>query len=360
MGLDEIPRIRGDLFRLYGQYFPALKVAATPAQTIHEDKRSGFRLLRYGRMQYGRAGQKRLLIIPHIINRPYILDLSDDVSVAGFLCRQGIDVFMIDWGYPGFEHRHLSLAQYAGYVDLAIDLIATEAPFVLGYCTGGIIALIWASWFPQKPKALVLLATPVDFADRRDPRMIWGHFFNAPLVAGHFGNIPGEMIDFIGLQLFSLYLPQFAMEPEFWEEFWDWDAVKNHWRRWRWVMDAQAIPGSFYEQFIEDCYRKNLLIQNRMIVDGRRVDLTRICCPVLNLLARYDHIVPSGSVCALGRVYKGSDYQEIHFPSTHVGLTASRKAQDFLWPQVTAWLKHRDPDNGAKTIKKLPPSPLSH
>jgi polyhydroxyalkanoate synthase len=345
MGLDEMPRIRGDLFRLYGRYFPALKVAPTPAQTIHEDKHTGFRLLRYGLRQDATAKPKSLLIVPHIINRPYIFDLSDDVSVVRFLCRQGIEVFMIDWGYPEFEHRHLSFAHYAGYVDLATNLMATKAPFVLGYCTGGIIALIWASWFPQKPKALVLLATPVDFADWWDPRMIWGHFFHVHQVAEHFGNIPGELIDFIGLQLFSLYLPNFAMEPEFWEEFRDWDAFMNHWRRWRWVMDAQAIPRSSYEQFIEDCYRKNLLIQNRMVVNGRRVDLTSICCPVLNLLARYDHIVPSESVRALNRVYKGDDYQEIHFTSTHVGLTASRKAQNFLWPQVTAWLEHRNPDN---------------
>ncbi|MGD8846992.1 MAG: alpha/beta fold hydrolase [Desulfobacteraceae bacterium] len=339
MDLDEIPKIRGDLFSLYARYFPALKVAPMSAEPIHMDKRMGFRLLRYKYKADTTANQIKLLIVPHIINRPYILDLSDDVSVVRFLCRQGIEVFMIDWGYPEKRHNDISFAHYTGYVDLGAGLMETDAPFILGYCTGGIIALIWASRFPQKPKALALMATPVDFADWRDPRLIWGKLFNARQVGKHFGNIPGELIDFIGLQLFFLYLPKFAMEPEFWEEFWGRDAFGNNWRRWRWLMDAQAIPRAAYEQFIEDCYHKNLLIQNRMLVNGQRVDLTRISCPVLNLYDRYDHIVPPESVRALGRVYSGNGYQEIDFPSSHVGLAASRKAQNHLWPQVAAWLK---------------------
>ncbi|MGD9217394.1 MAG: hypothetical protein PVJ84_21460, partial [Desulfobacteraceae bacterium] len=236
-------------------------------------------------------------------------------------------------------HHSISFDDYAGYVDLATGLMATDTPFVLGYCTGGIIALIWASRFPQKPRALMLMATPVDFADRRDPRLIWGKLFNARQVGEHFGNIPGELIDFIGLQLFCLYLPKFAMEPEFCEEFWNWDAFKNQWRRWRWVMDAQAIPETAYRQFIEDCYCKNLLIQNRMEVNGEKVDLTRLSMPLLNLYARFDHIVPPESVRALSGVYSGKDYHEIDFPSSHVGLAASRKAKNHLWPRVAAWLR---------------------
>lgn len=341
MGLEEITKTRGDLFSYFARYFADLKVAPTPAEHIHEDMHTGFQLLRYNCRTETTTGQMKLLLVPHIINRPYILDLSEDVSVVQFFSRQGIEVFMIDWGYPEPRHQEISFSHYAEYVNLAIGLMETEAPFVLGYCTGGIIALIWASLFPIKPKGLMLMATPVDFADWHDPRLIWGKLFNVRQVARHYGNIPGELIDFIGLQLFSLYLPQFAMEPEFWEEFWNRDAFKNHWRRWRWVMDAQAIPRAAYTQFIEDCYRKNLLIQNRMIVNGRKVDLTKLSVPVLNLYDRYDHIVPPESVRALGRIYTGKDYQEIDFPSSHVGLAASRKAQTHLWPQVADWLKNR-------------------
>jgi polyhydroxyalkanoate synthase len=341
MGMEKIAKTRGDIFSYFARYFTDLEVAPTPAEPIHADMHTGFQLLRYKYETGATTRQMKLLLVPHIINRPYILDLNDDVSVVQFLCRQGIEVFIIDWGYPETRHQDISFGHYAEYVNFALGLMETEAPFVLGYCTGGIIALIWASLFPQKPKGLVLMATPVDFADWRDPRLFWGKLFNVRQVADYFGNIPGELIDFIGFQLFSLYLPQFSMDPNFWEEFWNWDAFKNQWRRWRWVMDAPAIPRATYVQFIEDCYCKNLLIQNRMTVNGRKVDLALLRFPVLNLYDRYDHIVPPESVRALGRVYSGNDYHEIDFPSSHVGLAASRKAQNHLWPQVTAWIKNR-------------------
>ena len=183
------------------------------------------------------------------------------------------------------------------------------------------------------------MATPLDFSDGPDPRLLWGKVFDVRRVGNYWGNIPGELINLIGLQLFALYLPLFAMEGEFLDELLDQAVVGDSWRKWRWLADAQAIPRMVYHQFIEDCYRRNLLVQNRLRVDGRFVDLTLIHCPVLNILARYDHIVPIASAAALGRIYRGSDYREIHFPSSHVGLSTGRKAMQLLWPQVIQWIK---------------------
>jgi polyhydroxyalkanoate synthase len=94
-------------------------------------------------------------------------------------------------------------------------------------------------------------------------------------------------------------------------------------------------------QFIEDFYKENLLIKNKLRIDSQRVDLRKIRSPLLNILARYDHIVPTGSSKALKSVYSGSDYEEIIFPSTHVGLSASREAHKKLWPKVCKWLQAR-------------------
>ena len=50
-------------------------------------------------------------------------------------------------------------------------------------------------------------------------------------------------------------------------------------------------------------------------------------------------IVPLASAVALGRIYRGRDYRQIRFPSSHVGLSTSRKAIQLLWPQVIQWIK---------------------
>ena len=140
MGLEDIAKTRGDLFNHFARYFTSLKVAPTPAEPVHTDNHTGFRLLRYKYKTDATPRQIKLLLVPHIINRPYILDLSDDVSVVRFFSRQDIEVFMIDWGYPEARHQDISFAHYAEYVNLALGVMETEAPFVLGYCTGGIIA----------------------------------------------------------------------------------------------------------------------------------------------------------------------------------------------------------------------------
>ena len=342
MRLDLLPKIRGDCFNFSEQVFSAIQVAKTSSELVHEKKRFNFSLFRYN---YGggtaKENQKKVLLVPQIINRPYILDLNDDVSVVRRFCERDFDVFLIDWGYPTIEHRDISFTHYVQYVDYAIDLISREKMSILGYCTGGIISLVYASLHPEKIQNLIQLATPVDFSKWYDPRITWGKLFDANTVAFYFGNIPGELVDLIGFQLLAWYMPLFSTNLEFWKEFLIYESWRDIWRRLRWVTDAQAIPTTAYFQFIEGCYKENLLIKNKLRVDSQLVDLNKIRSPLLNILARYDHIVPLESVKALKGVYCGDEYEEIIFPSSHVGLSAGSKAHKELWPRVCDWLQAR-------------------
>ncbi len=342
MGLDLLPKIRGDLLNLTERIFPAIKVAKTSCELVHEEKRLNFKLVRYSdAIGNGKENKNNILLIPHIINRPYILDLNDDVSVVRSFFERNFDVYLIDWGYPTIEHRGISFAHYAQYVDHALGLISTGKVSILGYCTGGIIALIYASLRPKKVKNLILLTTPVDFSKWYDPRILWGKIFNPRNVAFHFGNIPGELINLLGFNLLAWYIPFFSMSREYLEEFLYYESSRDIWRRVRWIVDAQAIPASAYIQFIEGCYKENLLIKNKLKVGPHLIELNKIDCPLLNILARYDHIVPMESAKAVKEVYSGDDYEEIVFPSSHVGLSTGRKAHRELWPKVCEWLKAR-------------------
>ena len=69
---------------------------------------------------------------------------------------------------------------------------------------------------------------PLDFSDEPDPRLLWGKVFDVRRVGDYWGNTPGELINLIGLQLFALYLPLFAMEGEFLGELLDQAVVGNN------------------------------------------------------------------------------------------------------------------------------------
>ena len=42
-----------------------------------------------------------LLIVYALVNRPYMVDLQEDRSLVRSLLDEGVDVYLIDWGYPG-------------------------------------------------------------------------------------------------------------------------------------------------------------------------------------------------------------------------------------------------------------------
>jgi len=66
----------------------------------------------------GKDEDKRqtLLIICAPINRFHIMDISQDRSVVKGLLSKGLDVYMLDWGYPTWEDSNLSLTDYVNYV----------------------------------------------------------------------------------------------------------------------------------------------------------------------------------------------------------------------------------------------------
>lgn len=335
--------MRGNFFGALESVFPSIAVGKTPYKVIDENRQLNFKLLKYEKQKDTR---RILLIVPHIINRPYILDLNDDVSVIKEFVEHGFLVHMIDWGYPTLEQRNISFSDYVQYLDTAMDFICEEEEIeevsVLGYCTGGIISLMYASLHPQRIERFILLATPVDFSGWYDMRILWGKLFNVRSIVSLFGNVPGELITLFGRNLFMMYFPYFSMSAKFDKEFLDLETWRDSLRINRWFIDNPMIPCSTYIQFIEDCYQQNLLINNKMKIDSQTIDLRKIRAPLHNILARYDHIVPLSAGSALKDVYSGKSYEEIVFPSSHIGLSVSRQAHLNLWPKVFEWFLHAE------------------
>src|SRR5471030_260049 len=48
-----------------------------------------------------------LLLVFALMNRPYILDLRPGHSFVEFIVGSGYDVYLLDWGAPGPEDKHL-------------------------------------------------------------------------------------------------------------------------------------------------------------------------------------------------------------------------------------------------------------
>ena len=120
----------------------------------------------------------------------------------------------------------------------------------------------------------------------------------------------------------------------------------------KWIFDSPDVPGETFRQFIEDCYQKNLLIQSKLELGGRRVDLKNITMPLLNIYGQYDHLVPPAACELLTRKVGSKDTEDMCLQTGHIGIYVSSKYQAEFAPKIANWLKEREPVKPKRRAKK--------
>ncbi len=286
-----------------------------------------------------------LLIVYALVNRPYMTDIQENRSTIKGLLATGQDVYLIDWGYPDQADRSLTLDDYInGYIDRCVDHIRdthdTDGINILGICQGGAFSLMYAALHPQKVRNLVTMVTPVDFKTPDNLLSSWVQHIDIDLAVDTMGNVPGELLNwtFLSLKPFSLTGQKYVNMVDLLD---DPDKVKNFLRMEKWIFDSPDQAGETFRQFIKDFYQQNAFMNGTARVGERRVDLKQITCPVLNIYAMQDHLVPPDSSKALKGLTASRDYTELAFPGGHIGIYVSGKAQKEVTPAIGNWLNER-------------------
>jgi len=118
--------------------------------------------------------------------------------------------------------------------------------------------------------------------------------------------------------------------------------VENFVRMEKWSFDSPDMPGETFRQFVKDCYQKNLLIQSKLELGGRRVDLHNITMPLLNIYGRYDHLVPPEAAELLTKRVGTKDVEDLCLDTGHIGIYVSSKCQKEVAPKIACWLQERE------------------
>jgi polyhydroxyalkanoate synthase len=286
-----------------------------------------------------------LLIVYALVNRPYMTDLQEDRSTIKGLLATGQDVYLIDWGYPDRGDQMITMDDYInGYMNHCVDELrhrhGVDKINILGICQGGTFSLCYASLHPHKVKNLVTMVTPVDFKTPDNMLSIWSQHIDVDLVVDTLGNVPGELLNwtYLSLKPFSLTGQKYVNMVDV---LGDEKKIRNFLRMEKWIFDSPDQAGETFRQFMKDFYQGNKLIKGEVELDGRRVDLSKVTMPVLNIYAQQDHLVPPSSSIPLGGYVGTSDYTELSFPGGHIGIYVSGKAQKEVTPAIGEWLnKH--------------------
>lgn len=334
------------------QQAKALTKGFSPSEVVFRENQ--VRVLHYLSDQ-PRKYKTPLLFVFALVNRSYILDLKKGKSVVEHFVKAGFDVYLLDWGVPSDADRFLTLEDYVdGYllhvVDFIRDSTGSDQVSVLGYCMGGTMSTMFTSLYPERVRNLILLAAGIDFATREGLLNVWtdGRFFDADKFVDVFGNCPAEYLQ-ASFQFLKPVQNLIQKPINFLERLDDDKFVEDFLAMEMWLNDNIPVPGEVYRRFVKDLYQQNLLTQGRFRLGGRRVDLRNITCPVLNLIAKSDDLVPCGQSLPFNDLTGSSDRKAIVFPAGHIGLAVGSKAQRDLWPQVCTWLgEHSDAVDEAK------------
>lgn len=286
-----------------------------------------------------------LLIVYALVNRPYMADLQDGRSMVQGLLDEGVDVYLIDWGYPDAADKYLTLDDYInGYINNCVDAICERHNRkninVLGICQGGAFSLCYTSLHQEKVKNLITTVTPVDFHTKDDLLSNMVRNVDIDQVVDTMGNIPGEVLNmaFLSLKPYSLMGQKYVDLVNILD---DKDKAMNFMRMEKWIFDSPDLAGEAYREFIKQFYQENGLVKATVKVGDDVVDLAKITIPVLNIYAIHDHLVPPDSSKALEGCISSKDYQSLEFPGGHIGIYVSGKAQKMIPPSVAKWLSDR-------------------
>ncbi len=314
------------------------KVGCSSYDVVHEDWL--FKLLHF-------KGKKKtlrypVLVIYAYINRPYVMDLYDEVSIIRKELNASLDVWMIDWGYPKQADKFIKIEDYIDYIDFCVEYIkearGVEKVTLHGYCLGGDLAIVYSALYPNNVKNLVIQALPINF-HTDNALAVWARNIKPEKITDAIGNVSGDILNFAFLIVDPIRLIlskyQGLLENMDNEKF-----IENFLRMDKWIFDSPSIPAETFKEYIKEWYHENKLIRNEYFVKGKKVDLKKINMPVLVLVAEKDHISPPESVKPFFDKISSKDKLLLSVKRGHIGLSTSRAAKE-MWDKAIEWIAKR-------------------
>ncbi len=286
-----------------------------------------------------------LLIAYALVNRPYMVDLQDDRSLVKNLLALGEDIYLIDWGYPDFSDRCLTLDDYInGYIRRCVDVVAKRHKVdkinLLGICQGGAFSLCFTAIYPEKIRNLITMVTPVDFHTPDNMLAGWVRSLDVDLFVDTLGNVPADLMNWCYLMLKPVRLNQ-QKYLGLVDILDDKAELENFLRMEKWIFDSPDQAGEAFRQFIKDFYQGNKLIEGGLKIGKKSVSLANVDVPVLNIFAEQDHLVPPAASRALRGRTGSDDYTELAFRGGHIGIYVSGRAQREVPTAIHEWLAAR-------------------
>lgn len=302
------------------------------------------RLLDYGATHRAARvrGTRAVLVVPSLINRWEVLDLTAEKSLLRAMAAQGLRPYLVDWGTPDADERRFDSTAYVARLERALGFVARRArraPAVMGYCMGGTLTVALAARRPRRVAGLALLAAPWDFhADRTGHAFLLSAGPMLAQLADQVGELPVDVLQtlfwsldpWLAVKKFGRFI---GMDPQG-------DSAREFVLLEDWLNGGAPLAGPTARECLIGWYGDNLPGAGKWVVGGRRILPSRINVPSLVMIPSGDRIVPPLAAAALAEPGRGfRDVTRLDLPLGHIGMVVSGRARDLCWTPLIDWLR---------------------
>ncbi len=284
-----------------------------------------------------------ILAIPSLVNSSDVLDLLPKRSLMQGLAEAGFRPLLVDWGEPEPDAARWTIDRYVA--DRLTPMLAAiqaeqgQAPVLLGYCMGGLLATALATTRPQDVRALALLATPWDFhaPSPETARLAAGMAAPFQEAAAPTGVVPTDLLQvlFFALDptLAARKFRRFATLEQSSDTAVLFTAMED------WVNGGPGLAAPVAETVLGAWYGENAVVRGLWRVGGRTVDNRSFTGPTLVAAPSRDRIVPPASARAYAKTAGSGAVAVLDVKGGHVGMIVGHGAKDELWRPLFDWLR---------------------
>ena len=294
-----------------------------------------------------------LVVAPLAVNM-LIYDLFPERSFVKYLLAQGFDVYLVDWGKPGFKHASYTLSNYM--FDMLPSCVAAVRQHsgasqvsLHGWSMGGMLSAVYAATTTENDVAnLVMLGTPFN-----------GHANGA--MGGYYKRL-NTLMRRTGLSLRRLparvaYTPGWMnvigfkmMDPvasvkgylSLAKHISNRDFVEQHANQAAFIDHLEAYPGGVIRDFTSCVLLENeTFLKGRMRLGNRVVQFSNITANLLVITGRKDNLATTKACMGVMKVVSSQDKELFVGGGGHIGILGGSEALKSIWPKTVSWLATR-------------------
>jgi polyhydroxyalkanoate synthase len=320
---------------------------------------------RYLRRGWQPSHATPILLVPPLAAPAWCFDLRRGCSVAEHLLGRGYPTYVVDYGPISFNDRALGIEHWVNEViPNAVDAVIRDSGRdeiqLVGWCLGGIMALLATAARDLPVRSVAMVASPFDFTQ---VRMMAPIRRLAELTGGALGTTLYRMLGGAPAPLVSLGFRATALDRYITKPL----VMAQHLHDRDWIAHTQAVdeymasmlayPGRTFGQLYHQFFRENELAGGTLVLDNDCIELANVDVPVLAVGGKSDVLAPIDAVHHVGTVLPNSpDVRLETAPGGHLGVLTGRSAVRSTWIFLDEFLADNDRKRSAGPAKASRPA----